>query len=178
MVRGIVLAGEALARVREAGGPLADHPEWLESLRLNDIPGVEVDGRVVAYWPVWLAVHAEPLWVDPAHRTPGTIRVLVETLFQHLRDAGVGSAFVVLGHADQQVTLSAALRLGFQRVPGDLYVVDLRTPHDAADAADAPDAPGESDPQTVQHVPGVLHGRSRRAGDLARHPTLREPPRQ
>jgi GNAT superfamily N-acetyltransferase len=135
----------------------------LESLRLNDIPGVEVDGRVVAYWPVWLAVHAEPLWVDPAHRTPGTIRVLVETLFQHLRDAGVGSAFVVLGHADQQVTLSAALRLGFQRVPGDLYVVDLRA---------AQPAPVE-EPEA-----GVPHGRSRRAGDLARHPTLREPPRQ
>ena len=154
-IRGVVLSGESLGRVREAGGPLEVRPDWLESLKLNDIPAVEVDGRIVAYWPAWVAVHVEPLWVDPAYRGPGIIRVLVETLFGHLREAGVDSAFAILGHADQGVTLHSAIRLGFQRVPGDLYVVDLRG--------------GEG---------GIDHGRSRPVGDLAGDPAVCEPPRE
>lgn len=152
-IRGVVLRGEAVARVREAGGPLADAPEVLEALKSVAVVAVERNGQIVAYWPLWLAVHAEPLWTHPDARGAGTIRCLVQTLRETLEAEGVPSAFAIIGYGDQAGSLPPALRLGFQRVLGDLYHLDLRARGEESD-----------------------HGRSRDAGDQSGNAALCEPP--
>ena len=123
-MRACVLRGEDIARVREAGGPLDEHPEVLDQLKTGVVAAVEDDeGRIVAYWPIWVGIHAEPLWVTQAARTPKVIRCLIQTLQQALAEEAIPTAFAVIGHGDLATSLPPALKLGFQRVPGDLYFV-------------------------------------------------------
>jgi hypothetical protein len=147
-----VLRGEDIARVQEAGGPLAEHPEVLEHLKAGTVAAIEDEtGRIVAYWPLWVGIHAEPLWVTEAARTPKVIRLLIQTLQQAMAEEGIPTVFAVIGHGDLATSLPPALKLGFERVPGDLFFV---------------------------RAEGFGHGGSGSSGDLSGLELLRQPERE
>ena len=129
-VRGFQLPMDQLHRLPEAGGPLSEVDT--SHMHRANIAAVEVDGRLVAYWPVWRAIHAEPLWVAEDWRnSPAVIRALLREL-EHaldplLQETGESVAFAIIGDADILASGRYAMRLGFQRVPGDLFYL-MRTP--------------------------------------------------
>ncbi len=124
MTKLLILSADAIERVREAGGPLAE-VEDLSGLRdEKTIVAVEVDGRVVAYWVAFYALHLDPLWIAEAHRgNPAVNRTLLEGMGAVVVQTQESVAFAVL--ADGAPHLSQAERLGFARVPGDLYYVTV-----------------------------------------------------
>jgi hypothetical protein len=154
----LILRGTDTERAAEAGGPLAEQPGILEQLKAGVVAAVALDGKIVAYWPIWVAVHAEPLWVAPEHRSPQVIRGVIQALQQALAEEQVPSAFAIIGHADQAVSLPPALKLGFERVQGDLYYVNREQFGGARDgsSSDAGDQSGSGvlrQPQRQEAVP-------------------------
>lgn len=129
-IRGFQLPMDQIARIQEAGGPLAEVDT--SNMHKANIAAVEVDGQLVAYWPVWRAIHAEPLWVAEAYRHhPGVIRALLRELEKALdplmQETGEHIAFAIIGDADVLASGRYAMRLGFERVPGDLFFL-IRQP--------------------------------------------------
>lgn len=100
------------------------------------------DYKIVAYWFVFQAIHVEPLWIDPEYRKrPGLIRRLwtgvqevLEDVFSKLGLRPV--AFCVIGDASAANVLPYATRLGFKRVPGSLFFVDVRAEGDTTGPLD------------------------------------------
>lgn len=126
-VQGIRLPMDQIERIREAGGPLAEVPD-LSNMQRALVAAVEVDGTIVAYWPVWRAVHAEPVWVAEAYRkSPVVIKALLAELEKALDEMGDPVAFAIIGETDILTSGRYAMRLGFERVPGDLFFL-MRQP--------------------------------------------------
>mgnify|MGYP001282412127 CR=1 len=87
---------------------------------------VEDNGVIVGYWPIWNAVHAEPLWLDEGYRNSPTIgRKMLEEAHVILKQHGVKSLFAVIGHKDILVNGPVAKKLGFERMSGDLYMMTI-----------------------------------------------------
>jgi len=125
-VRGFRLPVDQIERIREAGGPLAE----VDLSRISHalIAAVEVDGQLVAYWPVWKAVHAEPLWIaEPYRQSLAVSRALLAEVDQAVEEMGDPVVFAIIGELDLLTNGRQASRLGFQRVPGDLYYL-IRPP--------------------------------------------------
>jgi hypothetical protein len=119
-----ILDPDQIERIREAGGPLAEAPDLSKFAQEAIIPVVEVEGRITAYWPVWKAVHAEPLWVaEGCRHNTAVIRGILQGVETALRAMGDPVAFAVIGQEDLDTSGVYAKRLGFDRVPGDLYYV-------------------------------------------------------
>lgn len=111
-------------RLQEAGGPLAGYD--LSRIDHMRILGVEEHGRLIGYWAVAVLVHAEPLWLDaPARGRPSVVRKLLTALTSLLQDLECKVAFGVINDRDFDMNLPMARRLGFERVPGDLYVIQV-----------------------------------------------------
>jgi hypothetical protein len=127
-VRAYMLPMDQAERLREAGGPLAEAD--LSNMRSALLAVVEVDGQIVAYWPVWQATHAEPLWVAEAQRhNPAVIRAILAQVEQAMAILHDPLIFAIIGDADLLGSGHYAMRLGFTRVPGDLFVLQ-RTPEE------------------------------------------------
>lgn len=121
-IRAFRLSMEDVERIREAGGPLAEVD--LSHMHQALIAAVEVDGKLVAYWPVWRAVHAEPLWVtEEARKSPAVIRGILDQVEAAMTEMGDPLIFAVIGDQDILTSGRYAMRLGFERVPGDLFVL-------------------------------------------------------
>lgn len=134
-IRHYILPPDQFERLREAGGPLADRDVYPSLARLAQMvcPVVEVDGQIVAYWILWQALHAEPLWVHEDHRqASGVARGLVEEVFRAIAAAGEQTAFSVVEEAGLAVIGPYAARLGFQEAPGRLFYIVLTTPEPSA----------------------------------------------
>ena len=87
---------------------------------------VEQDGVLVGHWPLLLTWHAEPLYLAPEHRKTGpALKHLLEGLFATMRVSQVASAVVIIEDPELQ---AAAARLGFQPVPGQLYIATAPAP--------------------------------------------------
>lgn len=120
MIRAFLLPVAERERLREAGGPLAEVD--LKTLEAEALPVVEVDGRIVAYWPVFYALHLEPLWVAEAFRQhPGVLKGLLEQTEAAVASTGEPASFAIID--PEAPSLPLAEKLGFARVPGDLYYV-------------------------------------------------------
>lgn len=123
-LRTYILPPNQAARVLEAGGPLTELPTDPAQLAKLTLAVVEVDGRIVAYWVVWLGLHVEPLWVMPEYRRhAGVIRGLTETMQAAVVATGERAAFCVIDAENVAVVEPYATRLGFQPAPGSLYYV-------------------------------------------------------
>lgn len=121
-IRRLLLPLDQRERLREAGGPLAEVD--LSRLEAEQLPVVEVDGRIVAYWPCFYALHLEPLWIAEDHRQhPAVVRHLLEAMQEALQIIGESVSFAIIDPSTD--TLALAERLQFARVPGDLYYVML-----------------------------------------------------
>lgn len=87
---------------------------------------VEHEGVLVGHWPLILTWHAEPLYLAPAFRKSGpALKHLLEGLFTTMRVSDVQSALVITDIPEYQ---EAAARLGFQHVPGQLYIATAPAP--------------------------------------------------
>ena len=118
-----ILRPEEVDRVREAGGPLAECPD-LTQLRKATVPVIEVDGTIIAYWPVFYALHLEPLWIAEEYRhNPAVARALLELTGEVVQLSGEQVSFAIID--ESQGALPLAERIGFARVPGNLYYVTI-----------------------------------------------------
>lgn len=125
MIRAYLLPLDQIERLREAGGPLVEAD--LSQLALEALPVIEVDGRIVAYWPMFYALHLEPLWIaESQRRIPGVATRLLDLMTEALHAIGKPVAFAVIDPTTP--VLKMAERLGFDRVPGDLYYVTVPAP--------------------------------------------------
>jgi hypothetical protein len=90
----------------------------------NRIIVAEVGTEIVACWMVLTCVHVEPLWIHPEHRKrPGLIRRLWTAVAGVLQESHVLVAFGCITDADAAQNVPLALRLGFEKVAGDLYYI-------------------------------------------------------
>lgn len=122
MIRAYLLPTDQASRALEAGGPLADLGATNETLAKMIVAVVEVDGRIVAYWVIWKALHVEPLWVEEAYRKhPAVIKGIVEAMQEGVVLTGEPSAFCVIEQENAEVVAQYATRLGFVPAPGSLY---------------------------------------------------------
>lgn len=126
MIRHYTLPVAEVDRVIAAGGPLADLHPSSDALKAMSIAVVEVDGRIVAYWVAWYALHTEPLWVHPDFRThAGVNRGLVSEMQAIVEATGEASAFAVIHDQGLEQMVPYAQRLGFYEAPGKLFYVVL-----------------------------------------------------
>lgn len=114
-----------IERLREAGGPLnAEACPDLGRLTEASVCVVEVDGRIVGYWPAFYALHLEPLWItDEFRKHPGVAKALFTLMTETVEIMQEPVSFAILDPATGPETVQFAERLGFARVPGDLYYV-------------------------------------------------------
>lgn len=125
--RARVLPPDQADRLRQLGGPMAlvtdaDLPDWSASAILLAVEEVET-GRLVGYWPVWRAAHAEPCYLDPAVRhNPAVAAALLEGLTTVLREVGIAQVYALIHTVDLAVNGPLAAKLGFIRAEGDVYL--------------------------------------------------------
>lgn len=119
--------------------PVAEWPRLLEMPGLyqdlgllpnpehNRILVVEDEaGTILGYWGAFTMVHAEPVFIREEHRQrTSVIRALWEGMNTLLRDLKVPGAVAVIADADLAINEPMATKLGFVKVPGSLYYVDL-----------------------------------------------------
>lgn len=127
--RSFVLTGPEVVRALEAGGPLVDlqlDPAKLATMR---IACVEVDGRIVAYWVLWTALHLEPLWItDEFRKSPVVVKHLLLATLDAAEQSGEPAAFAVIEETNLEAVGELATKLGFVQAPGALYYLVLRAP--------------------------------------------------
>lgn len=110
-----------------AGGPFQELQVQADKLKEMSIAVVEVDGRIVAYWCVWYALHVEPLWVHEDYRkSPGVIGGIVTEMQKIVEATHEPAAFCVIEAENLAEIGGYATRLGFQEAPGRLYYVILQ----------------------------------------------------
>jgi len=154
-----VLEGEALGELVSTQGPFHGQQAVVDQLGNAQVVVVRADnGAIVAHWPIWVAIHLEPLWIDPeARKNPAVVRALVSAMQWQLVKERITTAFAVIGHADLVENLPLAARIGFERVPGDLFFVRSVVP--AAEGAED----------------GAVNGSGSNPGNLPRRAVLHEP---
>lgn len=81
-------------------------------------------GEIRAFWTVMTCVHVEPVWIHPDDRKrPGLVRRLWTAVHTLLLDLDVRVAFACILDKDAAQNVPLALRLGFQKLRGDLYAI-------------------------------------------------------
>lgn len=87
---------------------------------------VEHEGVLAGHWPLLLTWHAEPLYLAPPFRKSGpALKALLTGLFATMGISGIKSAVVIIEDPELQ---AAAARLGFQPIPGQLYIATAPAP--------------------------------------------------
>ena len=95
--------------------------------RVNRILVLEVEGEIVGYWGAFTLVHTEPVCLRPEYRSRvSAVRRLWEGMRSLLESLQVPGTMAVILDADAPVNLPMATKLGFVKVPGSLYYLDLR----------------------------------------------------
>jgi hypothetical protein len=84
-------------------------------------------GKLVAYWLIFDAVHVEPLWIAEEHRKrPGLARRQWKGVQDVLVETGTPTAYAMIAENDMAANLPQATRLGFRKVPGQLFFIDVK----------------------------------------------------
>jgi len=87
----------------------------------------EVNGEIVGYWGAFTVVHTEPVYIQPEYRQRiSVVRPLWEGMRDLLVQLQVPGTMAIILDEDAPVNLPMATKLGFQKVPGSLYFLDLR----------------------------------------------------
>lgn len=121
-----VLPDDEVRLAIEAGGPLAELKVSPEKLKTMSVGVVECDGQIVAYWVVWFALHAEPLWVDPAYRKhPAVIKNVVQVMREIVEASEEPAIYCQVEPADVELVAPYAERLGFIDAPGKFFYMVL-----------------------------------------------------
>lgn len=121
-----VLPDDEVALAIAAGGPLADLKVSPDKLKQMSVGVVEVDGAIVAYWVVWYALHAEPLWVKPEFRKhPAVIKHVVGVMHDIVAASEEPAIYCQVEPADVELVAPYAERLGFYEAPGKFFYMVL-----------------------------------------------------
>lgn len=127
-----VLPDEEVALAIAAGGPLADLKVSPDKLKAMSVGVVEVDDQagggpvIVAYWVVWYALHAEPLWVKPEFRRhPAVISHVVGVMRDIVETSEEPAIYCQVEPADVELVAPYAERLGFIEAPGTFFYMVL-----------------------------------------------------
>lgn len=80
------------------------------------------EGQIVATWSAQTAVHLEGLWKATPHDHPAVSRKLFEGMIGMLQHKGIRFSFT---YTEDLSVAAMAVRAGFERVPGDLLLLDL-----------------------------------------------------
>jgi hypothetical protein len=120
-----VLPGEEYERLRVfppfAGG--LPNPDFTRII-VAELGGP--GGELVAVWSLIQAIHAEPMWVREDHRKrAGLIRRLWTSVWSELQAVGALMAFAIVADQDAAANVPLVLRLGFEKLPADLYMIRL-----------------------------------------------------
>jgi hypothetical protein len=82
------------------------------------------DGRIVAHWSAFVALHGEQVWVDDQHRKRGVVaRHLLAAQAEFA--STLGATHYITHSASDEVT-RLVKTLGATRLPGDPYSVPVR----------------------------------------------------
>jgi hypothetical protein len=97
--------------------------------RHNRILVLEKEGVIKAYWGVFTVVHVEPVYIseDCRHKI-SVVRPLWEAMRAMLVRLEVPGAVAIISDVDAPINLPMAVKLGFEKVPGSLYYLDLKVP--------------------------------------------------
>lgn len=126
-INAYTLAPDQVHRALEAGGPLQEMQVEPERMKEMSVAVVEVDGKIVAYWVIWYALHVEPLWITPEYRKhPAVVGGLVRQMQQVVEETLEPAAFCVIEAENLEAVAPYADRLGFQQAPGKLYYLVLQ----------------------------------------------------
>jgi hypothetical protein len=121
---------EEWSRLLEVPGPYKDNGT-LPIAAHNRIIVAEIDGAIVGYWGAFTVVHTEPVYIQPAYRQRvSVVRPLWEGMRNLLVMLQVPGTMAIILDEDAPVNLPMATKLGFQKVPGSLYFLDLRMDHE------------------------------------------------
>lgn len=83
---------------------------------------VERDGEIAGYWMVYDAPHAEPLWLrEDVRGRYDVVKPLLEAMVALLQECGVTFTFAIIGDQDLAMNVPLAERIGFTKIPGQLY---------------------------------------------------------
>lgn len=83
-------------------------------------------GEILGYWGAFTVVHVEPVYIRPEHRLRiSVVRRLWEGMDKLLKDLQVPGAVAVISDEDAPVNLPMATKIGFTKVPGSLYYLNL-----------------------------------------------------
>jgi hypothetical protein len=86
-------------------------------------------GAIVGWWFLFLAYHAEPLWIHPDYRgKAASVGRLVKGMQNLLADEGTLSAFALIGTGAEDVIRTQAERMGFEKIPADIYLLSPKGP--------------------------------------------------
>jgi hypothetical protein len=100
----------------------------LPDAHYNRIIVEEVEGEIIGYWGAFTVVHTEPVWLHPAYRMrTGAVKHLWEGMRDLLVRMKVPGTVAIIEDKDAPINLPMATKLGFVKVPGSLYFLDLRT---------------------------------------------------
>lgn len=95
----------------------------LDRLSGANVMVVEHDGQIIGCWALMLAVHAEGVWIHPAHRGKGSV---ARRLWSGMRSlaASFGASSVITGARDSSVC-ALLENHGAQKLPQE-YVLSLK----------------------------------------------------
>jgi len=117
-----VLPPSEYPRLKATSSPLAavDIPAQTPAL----VVVLERGDQIVAHWVLFDTVHADLLWADPAVRgNPRAAVTLIQQVYTELRR--YGARYVYANIEDEELMGSMAERLGFTRLPGVLYGMEI-----------------------------------------------------
>lgn len=112
----------------EEWGRLRDLPPFVALGGLPD-PSASVqvvedaDGQILASWVAVRFTHLEGVWIDPDYQHSRVPLLLLQSMIETLKAAGVQVAFTLAPDADVQALAEHA---GFETVPAVLLGLDLR----------------------------------------------------
>ncbi len=87
---------------------------------------VDETSTVKGYWPLFPAVHAEPLFLDPSVRLNVAVaRQLIEAVLTKLQQNAVPYVFGIIGDGDVEINAPLAEKFGFIPIPGKLYGCEI-----------------------------------------------------
>lgn len=120
-----ILAPEEWPRLAET--PLADVWPMLQADRSRVVVVEDAEGQIVGCWAFVLMLHAEGVYIAPAHRRQGSV---ARQLLAGLREAAVatGSHAVWTGADDPEVA-RLLTRIGARSVPYESFVIPIEEGH-------------------------------------------------
>jgi RimJ/RimL family protein N-acetyltransferase len=88
----------------------------------------ELDGQIIGCVSLHSQVHWDPWWIHPEHRgNAGIVRGLIKQGVSVLNQLGITDVFATISD-ENTASQALAERLGFERAPGELYVLRVPSP--------------------------------------------------